>query len=80
MCRDRFTRAFDSYCGLCIVGLYFLYLSVVKGALSVFDCTMNKSGVYILDADPSIECNKVRSLHGRPHVPPCPVPPALRCF
>lgn len=58
-CRDGFTRAFDAYCGLCITGLYFLYLSVVKGALSVFDCTMNKDGVYILDADPSIVCSQV---------------------
>lgn len=53
-------RALDAYCGLCIVGLYFMYLGVVKGALSVFDCTMNKDGVYILDADPSIICNTVR--------------------
>jgi hypothetical protein len=45
------------------MGLYFLYLSVVKGALSVFDCTMNKDGVYILDADPSILCNKVRYIY-----------------
>jgi hypothetical protein len=33
--RDWFQRAFDSYCGACIVGLYFLYLGVVKGALSM---------------------------------------------
>jgi hypothetical protein len=57
--RDRFKQTLDGYCGLCIVGLYFLYLSVVKGALSVFDCTQNRDGVYILDADPSIICNKV---------------------
>ena len=29
----------DAYCGLCILALYFLYLMVVKGALSVFDCS-----------------------------------------
>ncbi len=58
--RDKFTKAFDAYCGVCILALYFLYLGVVKGALSVFDCTQNKDGVYILDADPSIVCDKVR--------------------
>jgi hypothetical protein len=29
----------------------------VKGALSVFDCSKNQNGVYILDADPSVVCN-----------------------
>jgi hypothetical protein len=57
---DSFKRALDRYCGLCITALYFLYLSVVKGALSVFDCSMNEDGVRILDADPSIVCDKVR--------------------
>ena len=42
--------------------LYFLYLNVVKGALSVFDCSKNKDGVWILDADPSIKCYVVRSV------------------
>ena len=37
--RDRFQRLKDAYCGLCILALYFLYLMVVKGALSVFDCS-----------------------------------------
>jgi hypothetical protein len=37
--RDRFQRSKDAYCGLCILALYFLYLMVVKGALSVFDCS-----------------------------------------
>jgi hypothetical protein len=60
VCRTRFKEIVDSYCGLCIVGLYFLYLNVVKGALSVFDCSMNKDGAWILDADPSIKCNVVR--------------------
>jgi hypothetical protein len=58
-CSDSFKRALDRYCGLCITALYFLYLSVVKGALSVFDCSMNEDGVRILDADPSIVCDKV---------------------
>jgi hypothetical protein len=51
-----FKSSLDSYCGLCIVVLYLLYLNVVKGALSVFDCSKNKDGVWILDADPSVKC------------------------
>lgn len=37
--RDKFKSFQDSYCGLCILALYFMYLMVVKGALSVFDCS-----------------------------------------
>jgi hypothetical protein len=37
--RDRFKTLQDAYCGVCILALYFLYLMVVKGALSVFDCS-----------------------------------------
>jgi hypothetical protein len=37
--RDRFKAMQDAYCGVCILALYFLYLMVVKGALSVFDCS-----------------------------------------
>ena len=37
--RDKFERKRDSYCGVCILALYFLYFMVVKGALSVFDCS-----------------------------------------
>jgi hypothetical protein len=59
--RGKFKRTLDGYCGLCILALYFLYLTVVKGALSVFDCSVNQDGVYILDADPSIRCNEVGS-------------------
>jgi hypothetical protein len=33
--------------------------TLVKNALAVFDCSRNKDGVYILDADPSIRCNEV---------------------
>ncbi len=36
--------------------------TVVKNALAVFDCSRNKDGVYILDADPSIRCNEVCTL------------------
>ncbi len=57
---DRFKSFLDGFCGLCIVVLYFLYLNVVKGALSVFDCSKNKDDVWILDADPSIKCYVVR--------------------
>lgn len=60
--RDAFKHLFDSYCGLCIIALYFLYLNVVKGALSVFDCSKNKDGKWILDTDPSIKCYVVRAL------------------
>jgi hypothetical protein len=60
-CRGLFEQAKDAYAGVCITGLYFLYVAVVKGGLSVFDCTVNKSGVRILDADPSIVCDLVRN-------------------
>ncbi len=56
---DGFKSALDRYCGLCITALYFLYISVVKGALSVFDCSKNEDGIRILDADPSIVCDQV---------------------
>jgi hypothetical protein len=36
-----------------------IVLVQVKSALSVFDCSRNKDGVLILDADPSIRCNEV---------------------
>lgn len=58
--RDKFAAAQDSYCGFCIIAMYFLYLTVTKGALSVFDCSKNQDGVYILDAEPSIKCYEVR--------------------
>jgi hypothetical protein len=38
--RDRLKTLQDAYCGVCILTLYFLYLMVVKGALSVFDCSL----------------------------------------
>jgi hypothetical protein len=60
-CRDPFKAKLDSACGVCIILLYFLYFVIVKGALSVFDCSQNKDGVLLLDADPSIKCNEVRS-------------------
>jgi hypothetical protein len=70
--RGGFQRAFDACCGLCIMALYFLYLGVVKSSLSVFDCSRNEDGVYILDADPSIVCHQVPcGVHVQDHVPAC---------
>ena len=43
---------------LALRGCVYSYFLVVKGMLSVFDCS-KKGNVYILDADPSIECDKV---------------------
>jgi hypothetical protein len=57
--RDGFKGALDSFFGVCTIALYFLYLNTVKGALSVFDCSVNKDGVRILDSDPSITCDVV---------------------
>lgn len=42
--RDRFQRWMDMYCGLCILTAYFLYLMLVKGALSVMDCSKVRAG------------------------------------
>ena len=50
----------NGYCGLCILALYFLYLNLVRGMLSIFDCSKNADGILILDADPSVRCNVVR--------------------
>ncbi len=48
-------------CGtLCVLGC--ADFTATKQAVSVFDCSKNKDGVYILDADPSIKCNVVRAL------------------
>ena len=58
--REAFKAVYDGYCGLSNIVLYLLYLKLVKGALSVFDCTLNKDGVYILDADPAVTCGQVR--------------------
>ncbi len=37
--QGKFKSLQDMYCGVSILALYFLYLTVVKGALSVFDCS-----------------------------------------
>ena len=63
--RDAFTAALDTYWSILISALYFLYLNLVKGALSVFDCSKNDDGVLILDADPSIHCNEVGAMCDR---------------
>ncbi len=49
----------DSLFGTCIIALYYLYLTLVRGMLSVFDCSRAPGGDYLLDADPSIKCNQV---------------------
>jgi hypothetical protein len=43
--------------GLAFTAMYFMYLQVVKNALTIVDCTTNDAGVRILDAAPSIECS-----------------------
>ena len=55
--RDKFKRALDAFTGVCILALYFLYFSVVKGMWSAFDCQVNKTGESILTADPSVHCH-----------------------
>ena len=57
--RQKFRGVQDSCWGITILVLYFLYLSLVKGMLSIFDCTLNSDGVWILDADPSVRCYQV---------------------
>ncbi len=37
--QGKFKSLQDMYCGVSILALYFLYLTVVKGALSVLDCS-----------------------------------------
>jgi hypothetical protein len=46
--------------GICLLACYFTYFLVVKGMLTIFDCSKNTDGVLMLDADPSIVCNVVR--------------------
>jgi hypothetical protein len=58
--RSRLLLLQDIWCSVCISALYFLYLSLVKGALTVFDCTTNLDGVRILDADPAVRCDEVQ--------------------
>lgn len=45
--------------------LYYTYFTVVKRALEIFACTMNADGVYSLDADPSITCWTVGTVHAK---------------
>ncbi len=49
----------DGCWGICIGAANFLFLSVIKSALLVFDCSANEDGVLILDADPSVKCGVV---------------------
>ncbi len=47
----------DAYCGVCILALYFLYLMVVKGALSVFDCSPVRCSRYERHNPARCDCN-----------------------
>jgi hypothetical protein len=55
------TKILDAYCAICITGLSLLYLSVVRGALSVFDCSVEREGARFLSNEPSIMCDEVSS-------------------
>ena len=57
--RGRFAKLLDGYCGFVIAIVYTLYFSVVKGALSIFNCVQNESGVKVLVAYPSEICGQV---------------------
>jgi hypothetical protein len=46
----------------CISTLYVLYVGVVRGALSIFSCSVDSHGVKKLDADPAILCDEVSAL------------------
>ncbi len=61
--REWFGRVADTWCSIRIPGLFFTYFTVVKGAFSVFDCTSNRDGIFVLDADPSILCDQVSPGH-----------------
>jgi hypothetical protein len=52
-------RVIDTYLGICITAVYTLYFSVVKGAMSIFNCVENRNGVRVLVAYPSVECGLV---------------------
>ena len=59
--RNRFAKLLDAYCGFVIAIVYTLYFSVVKGALSIFNCVQNESGVRVMVAYPSEVCGQVRA-------------------
>jgi hypothetical protein len=61
LCRHWSLRNLDLTWDLFLSLLYLLYLTLVQGALSVFDCSKNQDGDRILDADPSIKCGVVCS-------------------
>jgi hypothetical protein len=58
--RKSFSNKLSSFIGVCIAAVYTLYFSVVKGALSIFNCVVNESGVRVLVAHPSEQCDVVR--------------------
>ncbi len=42
-----------------ILVLNFMYVSLVRGMFSIFDCTANADGFRFLDAEPTIACDEV---------------------
>jgi hypothetical protein len=58
--RSHLDRLVNVAYGFCITAIYTLYFSVVKGALSIFNCVENQSGVRVLVAYPSEQCDVVR--------------------
>jgi hypothetical protein len=42
-----------------ILVLNFMYVSLVRGMFSIFDCTANADGFRFLDAEPAIPCDEV---------------------
>jgi hypothetical protein len=58
--RSSLRATLDLYWGVTILILNFLYLSLVRGMLSIFDCTANVDGLRFLDEDPAILCDEVQ--------------------
>ena len=61
-CLVRLSQVLDMYTGICISVVYMLYFSVVRGALSVFNCVTTSNGVRVLVASPSVVCGQVGPL------------------
>ncbi len=66
LCRARYKVFLDMVWGMTILVLYFMYLNLVKGMLSIFDCSVNPDGVRFLDADLSIRCDEVAGICSTP--------------
>ena len=55
-------RTMDVVSGVVIQGLYVTYFMVVRGMLSVWNCSKKSNGVSVLTADPSYSCDTVRNV------------------